>query len=391
MHNSDILTEVPDFSKEIPTGNRIIIDWVSFTTCKHDVVELVNLLGLAGCPFETVNGAKGYQYREYFSGISIHFSEDRTAQNGFIWLEMSGQGCRAFETYGTGDYETLFNLSRQYPEECRIKRLDVAFDDRENVFNIDQICDETKAEHFVSRLKTYEVIYSNKGNATYFGSQKSNIYIRFYDKAKERGYDNGLHWVRCELQLRDVNSQGFVNRLKDESIQDLYLGVLKNYVSFRVPDEFDSNKRRWDVAAWWDSFLSVAVPISVYDKPGVEYNLSACERYVMTQPVGSIQTLIKIYGAAAFVAMVLRAPSPKNPKYRQLIAECQQLETEESIISTLEQRVDDAEFLRELGHSYMDIEYVFIEKKEEARAAFQRRIHEDLFGKADKKPREVNR
>ncbi len=382
MHNSDILTEVPDFSKEIPAGNRIIIDWVSFTTSKHDVVELVDFLGLSGCPFETVNGSKGYQYREYFSGISIHFSEDRTAQNGFIWLEMSGQGCRSFETYGTGDYETLFNLSRQYPDECRIKRLDVAFDDRENVFNIDQICDETKAENFVSRLKTYEVIYSNKGNATYFGSQKSNIYIRFYDKAKERGYDSGIHWVRCELQLRDVNSQGFVNRLKDESIQDLYLGVLKNYLSFRVPDEFDSNKRRWDVATWWDNFISDAVATSVYDKPGVEYNLSACERYVMTQPVGSIKTLVKIYGAAAFIAMILRAPAPKNPKYRQLIAECERMETEESMIKTLEQRVDDAEFLRELGESYMDIEYRFNEKteteREYRRQAFMRKIYGEV-------------
>ena len=381
MSNSDISTNIPDFTKQIPTGNRIIIDWVSFTTRRHNVADLIHLLGLEELPFEVVNGTKGYQYRQYFCGISFHFSEDPTAQNGFIWLEMSGQGCRAFETYGTGDFETLFNLSRQYPDDCRIKRLDVAFDDRAGVLDLDVICSETREHNYVSRTQNYEVIYSNKGNTVNFGSCKSNIFVRFYDKAKERGYeDPSLHWVRCELQLRDINSQGFVNNLKDKSLQELYIGVLKNYLSFRVPNENDSNKRRWDVADWWDRFLEGAVATSIYDKPGVEYNLSACERYVMTQPVGSIKTLIKIYGAAAFIRMILESPPSKNPKYRQLVAAYEQGETEDSMISKLNKRVDDAAVLKDYGEDYAEIERIVKLKNVESAV---RKEYERYYGKVN--------
>lgn len=378
MYNSDISVQTPDFTKDIPTGNRIIFDWVSFTTRRHNVADLIHLLGLEDLPFEVVNGTKGYQYRQYFCGISFHFSEDPTAQNGFIWLEMSGQGCRCFETYGTGDFETLFNLSRQYPDDCRIKRLDVAFDDREDVLDLDVICTETREHNYVSRTQNYEVIYSNKGNTVNFGSCKSNIFVRFYDKAKERGYeDPSLHWVRCELQLRDTNSQGFANNLKDHTVQDLYIGVLKNYLSFRVPNEKDSNKRRWDVADWWERFLEGAVATSIYDKPGVEYNLAACERYVMTQPIGSIKTLVNIYGAAAFIRMVIESPPPKNPKYRQLVAAYQQSETEESLIAKLNKRVDDAAFLQELGEDYAEIERMVNLKKMELSA---KKLYERIYG-----------
>ena len=171
MHNSE---KIPDFPKE----NRIIFDWVSFTTKIHSVVELVQLLELQDCPFETVHGSKGFMYRQYFGGISIHFNENQLQNGGeFIWLEMSGQGCRSFESYGNGDYEKLFVLVRSNPENIHLTRLDIAFDDMTGVFNINEICDEVRQEHFVSRTSTYQSIYSNAGNAVYFGSKKSNLFI----------------------------------------------------------------------------------------------------------------------------------------------------------------------------------------------------------------------
>ena len=54
MHYSDNL---PDFPKE----NRVIFDWLSFTTRRHSVVELIELLGLEGCSFETVTVSKGFR------------------------------------------------------------------------------------------------------------------------------------------------------------------------------------------------------------------------------------------------------------------------------------------------------------------------------------------
>ena len=213
-----------------PKENRILYDWISFTTRKHSLYQLIELLELEDCPWETVRGAHGFMWRQYFNGISIHFNEKRfdsnyfkmtaeekeeTKKDDFIWLEMSGQGCRAFETYGNGNYELLFEIARSDPENIHITRLDVAFDDITDVFDINVVCDETRQEHFVSRSKKHQTIYSNGGNSVLFGSRQSNVLIRIYDKAKERGYDDpDLHWIRCELQLKDVNAFGFVRRLE---------------------------------------------------------------------------------------------------------------------------------------------------------------------------------
>ncbi len=342
--------KLPDLPKE----NRILFDWVSFTTCKHSLYEVIELAGLSDLSFELLKGSHGFRWRLYFNGISLHFNEKLDAseedklskseisendilnsfnfasymeqkkkelsEKDFVWLEMSGQGCRAFESYGKGNYDELFSLARHDPDNIHITRLDVAFDDFTGVLNIDEICGLTHLEHFVARSKNYQAIYSNSGNSALFGSRQSNVLVRIYDKAKERGYvDPTLHWVRCELQLKDVNAMGFANKLLLMDLREVYQGVLKNYLSFRIPSD-DSNKRRWKEQPWWTSFLNGAVPISVWSKPGVEYNLSACERYVMTQPIGSIQTLIDIHGIKAFYEMIKEAPPAKNPKYRQLIA-----------------------------------------------------------------------
>lgn len=379
MHNSDVM---PNFPKE----NRIIFDWVSFTTRKHSVTDLVELLELTNCPFETVSGSKGFMWRQYFSGISIHYNESNLYNSGdFIWLEMSGQGCRSFETYGSGNYDKLFDLVRNDPENIHLTRLDVSFDDMTGVFKINDVCDEVRAEHFVSRTSTYQAIYSNAGNAVYFGSKKSNVFIRIYDKAAERGYDSEkLHWVRCELQLKDTNAKGFADKLKYMDLRDLYLGVLKNYISFRVPTG-DSNKRRWPEAEWWSCFLDNAIRVSVWSKPGVEYNLSACERYVMSQPIGSIKTLIEIFGKESFLEMVRKAPAPKNPKYKQLIAQAfaeTKLNSSETTADKLVQLTSDSEleFMLEMRDGYRDVLRMRkLKNLEFARDKMNERIRRDLY------------
>lgn len=385
MHYSE---KIPDFPKE----NRIIFDWVSFTTRKHSVHDLVKLLSLCDCPFETVRGSKGFMYRLYFGGISIHFNENELSQSGdFIWLEMSGQGCRSFETYGDGDYEKFFKLVRQDPDNIHITRLDVAFDDMTGVFNIGSVCDEVREEHFVSRTSTYQSIYSNSGNAVYFGSKKSNVFIRIYDKAAERGFDGEqFHWVRCELQLKDVNAKGFVDKLENKDLRELYLGVLKNYISFRIPTG-DSNKRRWPVAEWWSDFLDDAVRVSVWSKPGIDYNLSACERYVMTQPIGSIKTLIEIFGKDAFFEMIRKAPAPKNPKYKQLIAQAfasTRLNSEETTVDKFVELLnyDELDFLYDMAENFRETHRLHkLKNLEFKQKQMAQRIHRDLYGSSGNK------
>lgn len=316
---------------EFPSGNRLIYDWVSFSTRIHKPDEIMALIGMTDCPWEVLTSGNGYTHRHYFGGVSISFCEgDMSHVGGFYLLDMSGQGCRTFETYGNGNYDNLFKLVQNEQgkpkamQDVRLTRLDVAYDDLSGLLNIDTICDKTRLGEFVSRIQRFESIYGSKGNSVNFGSKGSNVFIRIYDKARERGFTDGRHWIRCELQLRKENACGFVNKLPGNTLSGLYTGVLKNYLSFREPDPDDSNKRRWEESPWWTAFLNNAKAISVAEKPGVIYNLSACEKYVLTQPVGSIKTLIKIFGADEFIEMINNAPHPKNPKYRRLVAQVEQ-------------------------------------------------------------------
>ena len=63
-----------------------------------------------------------------------------------MWLEMSGQGCRAFESFGTGNYEALFQEVLDNPSEMNLTRLDVAFDDHGGLLDIGQAAEDTITE-----------------------------------------------------------------------------------------------------------------------------------------------------------------------------------------------------------------------------------------------------
>ena len=371
-----------DYS-DLPPENRLLFDWVSLSTRKHDPGQIMELIGMTDVPWQITKGGNGYTHRYFFGDVSISYSEGSMVNvNGFYLLEMSGQGCRTFETYGNGDYNKLFSLVQaefgkpSVDQDVRITRLDIAFDDVTGVFDINLICDKTRLEEFVCRMKTYQSIYGNKGNSVTFGRKGSDVFIRIYDKARERGFkaSDNKHWVRCELQLKDINAMGFVDKLTYMDLREAYLGVLKNYLSFKEPTN-DSNKRRWPETKWWSAFLDNAVRISVWSKPGVDYNLSRLERYVLTQPIGSIKTLIELFGAESFLEMVRKAPAPKNPKYKELIAQTFEATKLMSGKATLDKLVEltsdnELEFLAEIQDGYREVKrYVDIKRLEQQRIA----------------------
>lgn len=310
---------------EFPQINRFLFDWVSFSFRGLTIQELVDKLGLSTCPWEIMTSGNGYTHRYFFNQISISYCKDMSHVNGFYLLEMSGQGCRAFETYGTGDYDFFFNLvrsefSKEVPDRnFRLTRLDVAYDDVDGSLNITQICDNTRLGHFTCRMKTYQVIYGSKGDSVTFGRKGSNAFIRIYDKARERGFTDGRHWIRCEVQLRGDAAVGFCNKLADHDAWLLYAGILKHYLLFREEDPDDSNKSRWEISPWWLQFIDYAAAVSVLSRPGVLYNLSKAEKYFFTQPIGTVKTLLKIYGSKKFIELIKDARMPDNPKYDQLI------------------------------------------------------------------------
>lgn len=294
--------------------NIVIYDWLSFTSKAHSPEELIAALGLAHVPWTETKGARGYRDRKYFSCISVHYNG--RADMG-VWVEMSGQGCRTFESLSSVGWEGIFSFIRE--NGLKITRLDVAYDDHSGILNIRDIVDDTLNEMFVSRSDCWEVLLSSKrsirGSTVVIGSPQSKVLIRIYDKAAERGRPDE-HWIRCEMQLRDDRAVQFTKI--PLPIGQAYAGVLLNYLRYVEPGE-DSNKWRWPMREYWCNLVEDAERISIYQSPGMEYNEERCKRYVVNQAGNAIDACIQMYGIYEFEKMIQERPVTRNPKYDMVV------------------------------------------------------------------------
>lgn len=313
--------------------NRVIYDWLTFTSKIDSTESIMELLGLSDCSFiELERGMNGYPHCLHFGGISICYGG---REDMGVCCSMSGKGCRTFEEYGTGDYKAIFDkILENYSDDgdkrkMNLTRLDVANDDFEKYLDIWTIYNATTSGgyvdnrlargDFVTRFNDFGVNPSSKGLSCYFGSERSNIYIRIYDKKAEQKRDDLDHWVRCEIQLRKENAIGFAMLTGD--ICTNYFGVLNNYLRFIEPSETDSNKRRAQTADWWQKFLQTSERLKIFQCPGIEYDVMCLDGYVYGQCAGAISTMIELVGLFTFLDRLDEAVRSRklNPKYRDLI------------------------------------------------------------------------
>ena len=269
-------------------------------------------MGLSSCPWQEIKGAHGYRDRKYFSSISVHYNG---REDMGVWVEMSGQGCRAFESVSRLGWPGLFSFISE--NGLKITRLDVAFDDHTGILHMRDIIEDTQDGNFVSRSDYWETVLSSKGSTVQIGSPQSKVLVRIYDKARERHCEEGTHWNRVELQLRDDRAIQFT-RLQ-LPIGEAFSGVLLNYLRYVMPDGEDSNRWRWPMRPYWLDMLEVLTPISIYTAPGLEYNVDRCREYVVNQAGNAIDCLIKIYGLNEFRTMIDNRSTSTNPKYENLV------------------------------------------------------------------------
>lgn len=294
----------------------VLIDWFSATSVIHTPQQIMDLLGMSACSWSLIKGAHGYKQRYYYNCISIFFDG---SQNMGVWLEMSGQGCRCFEDIGHGDFEFLFQLVRDNPGQVRLTRLDIAYDDHTGVLDMPSIVADTLAHNYVSPSRSWDVTQSNKGTSVTIGSHQSPVLIRIYDKAAERNRI-GEHWIRCELQLRDERAVAFSNL--DMPIGEKFCDVILRYLRYVVPVPTDPDHReRWPLTDYWADLLGSAVAISIYAKPGMDYNLLKAKNLVFNQYGNSIDAVIQCIGVDTFLDELRRRRCRPNPKYTHMVEE----------------------------------------------------------------------
>lgn len=304
---------------------------------------MIHYLGLDDCDFQDGNGFYGYFKRKWFSGISIHY--DNPTVPGVL-VEMSGTGCRAFETFAVQNFNDFVHSSWGEifgdiisNDNFVITRLDVAFDDRSGWLDLKRLIHDFRHENFVTRFKTgkdkngkqsrsclIEMASGDKAPTLYFGSAQSEIRFRIYDKSAERGYDEDVHWVRLEMVLRRDMALSFLQELTKQEYDfgGLFSAVLLNYLRFVVPPKHgnETRKRRWAMARYWEQLTGDVLPKSLWRAKDLEYNKERCENYVYRQAGNSIAALIQLDGLEKFAENLTERKSRKVPeRIRQMIAE----------------------------------------------------------------------
>ena len=264
--NRGVLDTYPVFRSDL----RACVDWVQATFMVDDGLDVIStLIGVDKCKF-VVQERGLYGYRSHYKYGHISILTDGSYNMG-AHLQMSGQGCREYESMEKKDWRTLFTEMRELG--VTFARLDLAIDDitegeQQHYFDIKLVIDTLKNGCMKSKFKRAQNIEdiliddgSVMGQTVSVGRPSSDVKIKFYDKYQERiakgeTIEEGVTgWIRTEIQSRRKRAEMMVNYIvQNEDIGGVAKGILKNYISFLEKGE-DSNKARWENTSWWDEYL----------------------------------------------------------------------------------------------------------------------------------------
>ena len=171
---------------------QILIDWLTFTVKDvYDPLKVITwFLGMDSCLFQDQPfGLDGYECCMEFNDIKVLYKprENMNFVNMGCCVQMSGNGCRTFETYsklhldgnideqGTGYtvFPALFQLL--LANDCNVSRIDIACDDHDGSLDMQDIVDSVMRNDVCTRMQKRQVVLSydgvdRNGTTVYFGS-----------------------------------------------------------------------------------------------------------------------------------------------------------------------------------------------------------------------------
>lgn len=320
--------------------NVFLIDWLTVTFHGLQVWDVQEILDMKSMPWALSSKfINGYPLDLNFGHIHIRYGADRpefyddpkkARHDMGICLDMSGQGCREFESWSKKSWQDLINdifrCGGVLGARMFITRLDLAYDDHSGLLNIWQMRRDVEDRNYISKAKKSMIIWSDdqemdiQGLTLEIGSKSSPVLIRIYDKAAERGFSKDKHWIRVELQLRKDRAHEAMKLLfQRESIGMVASGIVRNYCMFVTPTS-DSNRARWPIAEYWQRVLEGMEKLRVWQAPGEEYNFSKTENWMIEQYGQVIQTFYVIHGSLdSLLTRSYQVHEHLNPKYHAAI------------------------------------------------------------------------
>jgi hypothetical protein len=275
----------------------VLYDWVTVSIPCMEPSEVLEWCGLHGLSWDVQDGSKlHYAQRMSCDGITLHYTPPTDSRHNVgCCLEMSGRGCRRFETAASISLVDLL----EWAVDCgfKVTRLDVALDDFCGLIDLPTMAGQARRFEYTAQCRKVRIMEEcDSGEPEHLaisvchGSKSSEIYIRCYDKRAERNaWDELPHWVRLEVQLRGSNCIGWL--LNDAPIGEKLRGVLANYLQYRVPSA-DTNKARWALSPWWARLLRCASAIRVSTPCDAEYNRDRLNAHVYDRNHNAIATAI---------------------------------------------------------------------------------------------------
>lgn len=100
-----------------------IIDWLTFTSKIHSKDSIIDFLGLHHLKWIESKPQNGYHFGICSNNMHINWG----GNNDTLCVNMSGQGCRAFESFSSVDWLDLFKCFLDGINDFNITRLDIDY------------------------------------------------------------------------------------------------------------------------------------------------------------------------------------------------------------------------------------------------------------------------
>lgn len=268
---------------------KFSIDYLSFTIFNVDIQTIIDHLPKNDFTF-LGKGRLGYKSAILYKGVRILY--DGKKDMG-IHVDASATAL---------GWAVDILLIPVVQGNTKYSRIDIACDCYDyNMYNLTSAA--ANAHNYKSKWrKRSEIIQHDTatnditGRTLYFGSRKSSVFLRIYDKALEQGLD--LDWTRLELEIKGKSAHNLALIIGKLPLDEIFYKLINNYISF-IDRTSSSNISRCKVLPFRDKFIMEKESISVAPKKE-EQTVSKTYNWLLKQVSRSIAKINKVDERGSF-------------------------------------------------------------------------------------------
>lgn len=262
------LNEEPPASNTGVLTTTVRLDYLSFTL-ENSEENFERLWGLVDATDIKILAYGGLGYiasANILDGGRVFWHPERLEMG--IHVKLNARSLALIEMCPIG----LLNRVRHWAG--KITRLDIAFDDKSAVLDMDEMYKKILKGEVVTRWRTVTRVSGARvgddkkiGDTINVGSRVSESFLRIYDKKQEmiaRGKDVSEvdTWTRVELELKGDKANAFGLILAETALggglttaAEQCASLLAGLLEFKEENPHDVNKTRWLQSPFWLKFV----------------------------------------------------------------------------------------------------------------------------------------